>query len=98
MKQETLVLLPNFIGDAIYEGFEAGPAQLNGKKGSYTRHILFNEKHGKFYVYTPASSRVIGNGKMVTVEKPLLFIDTTFNGRNIEPAKNVWAEKLIEVK
>ncbi len=33
MKQETLVLLPNFIGDAIYEGFEAGPAQLNGKKG-----------------------------------------------------------------
>ncbi|HGD4405249.1 TPA: hypothetical protein ACIOW1_001497 [Streptococcus agalactiae] len=48
MKQETLVLLPNFIGDAIYEGFEAGPAQLNGKKGSYTRHILFNEKHGKF--------------------------------------------------
>lgn len=23
MKQETLVLLPNFIGDAIYEGFEA---------------------------------------------------------------------------
>ncbi len=47
MKQETLVLLPNFIGDAIYEGFEAGPAQLNGKKGSYTRHILFNRLPAK---------------------------------------------------
>lgn len=98
MKQETLKLKPEFIGDSIYDGFEQGPSQMNGQKGNYIRHKLFNEKHGVFHVITSQSAEVIPQGATVKVENPLLFIDYSVNGRNVEPAKNVWAEKIVVVR
>lgn len=98
MKQKTLKLKPDFIGKAIYDSFEKGPEQMDGQKGSYLRHTLFNEKHGSFHVITPASVSTIEPGKWVEVVNPLLYIDGDVNGYGIEPAKNVWAEKLEVVK
>lgn len=98
MKSETLVLKPEFVGKAIYEGFEQGPRVVNGKQGSYLRHQLFSEKHGIFHAITPSSVAVIELGKEVQCVNPLLFIDFGVNGRNVEPAKNVLAEKLVVVK
>ena len=98
MKPETLVLKPEFIGQAIYEGFEQGPQQVNGKRGSYLRHQLFSEVHGVFNVITSANVPTIEVGKMVECVNPMLYIDYGVNGRNVEPAKNVLAEKFVVVK
>ncbi|RRD31490.1 hypothetical protein EII38_04500 [Streptococcus minor] len=98
MKPETLVLKPEFVGKAIYEGFEQGPRVVNGKQGSYLRHQLFSEKHGIFHVITASTVSTIEAGKTVECVNPILFIDFGVNGRNVEPAKNVLAENLLVVK
>lgn len=98
MKPETLVLKPTFVGKAIYEGFEQGPQQLNGKRGNYSRHKLFSETHGIFNVITSADVPAVERGKLVECVNPILYIDRSVNGRGVEPAKNVIAEKLVMVK
>lgn len=98
MKPETLKLKPEFIGKAIYEGSEKGPARMGDTAGSYMRHSLFNEEHGKFHVITLASSKVVPKGAWVEVVEPKLHVDYGVNGRNVEPARNVWAKELVVVK
>ena len=94
MNQKTLKLKPEFIGKAIYDGFEKGPEVMDGVKGTYFRHLLFNEEHGSFHVITKATPTTIDKGQWVEVIDPVLYIDYDVNGRGMEPAKNIWADKL----
>ena len=100
MKLDNIKLDVNAIGDATYLGQEArSPRQVNGRRGSYLRHLLMNERHGLFYVITPVLDGVIEEDAKVNFHgcEPMFFEDYA-EGRQVAPYVSVFAKKINVVK
>lgn len=96
LKRETLKLKSDVIGKAFYMGTERAPQQVDGKRGTYQRHVLANEKHGIFHVVTPAQTEVFEFESEVEVVGAVFFPDRGINGRDVAPSYNVFAEKIVK--
>ena len=97
MKLETIKLKKEFVGRAWYESLGQSPSSVFGQRGQYQRHIVSSEAHGQFHVITPASSEVIPYDAEIEIVNPVFYSDY-LNGRNVQPAFNVYAEKIVVVK
>lgn len=91
MELKDFELNPEFVGKAIYQGVERAPRQVNGKPGTYTRHVLVNEKHGIFHVITPTLNKAFEFWQEVEIDGDCSFYEDYFYGRDVSPSMNVFA-------
>ena len=94
MELKDFELDPAFVGKAIYQRVERAPRQVNGEPGTYTRHVVANEKHGIFHVITPTLNKAFEFGQEVEIDGHCSYYEDRFYGRDVSPSMNVFADGL----
>ena len=89
---------PKTIGTFRYETLGQAPNQVNTVSGTFQRHIVNNGKDGVFHVITPALPHTFDYDEEVELSGDAFFFeDTSWNGRDVSPARNIFATNLKRV-
>lgn len=86
------------IGKCRYEKLGQAPTRVNGESGTYQRHIVNNGKDGVYHIITPALPHTFDYDDEVEIDGDSFFFeDTSWNGPDVSPARNVFAKNLKRV-
>lgn len=86
------------IGKCRYEKLGQAPTRVNDEPGTYQRHIVNIERDGVFHIITPALPHTFAYDDEVEIDGEAFFLeDTSWNGRDVAPARNVFAKNIKRV-